>query len=107
MMGQLDKTDKLDARGLATLLRNGTLPEVWIPSRDIPDQRELLRLRMTLVGMETRLKNRVHAILAEPSLGPADGARVGNPLSSNFQIGRACLWSSKVRSGAFSAPSYQ
>jgi len=34
MMGQLDKTDKLDARGLATLLRNGTLPEVWIPSRE-------------------------------------------------------------------------
>jgi len=65
MMGQLDKTDKLDARGLATMLRNGTLPEVWIPSREIRDQRELLRLRMTLVGMETRLKNRVHAILAK------------------------------------------
>ena len=65
MMGQLDKTDKLDARGLATLLRNGTLPEVWIPSREIRDQRELLRLRMTLVGMETRLKNRVHAILGK------------------------------------------
>src|SRR5262250_2039755 len=46
MMGQLDKTDKLDARGLATLLRNGSLPEVWIPSRETRDQRELLRLRM-------------------------------------------------------------
>ena len=64
-MGQLDKTDKLDARGLATLLGNGTLPEVWIPSRETRDQRELLRLRMTLVGMETRLKNRVHAILGK------------------------------------------
>jgi transposase len=68
MMGQLDKTDKLDARGLATLLRNGTLPEVWIAPREIRDQRELLRLRMTLVGMETRLKNRVHAILAKYAL---------------------------------------
>src|SRR5215469_8231174 len=29
--GLTDKTDKLDARGLAILLRNGTLPEVWIP----------------------------------------------------------------------------
>jgi hypothetical protein len=52
MMGQLDKTDKLDARGLATLLRNGTLPEVWIPSRETRDQRELLRLRMTLCASQ-------------------------------------------------------
>src|SRR4029453_9939658 len=26
MMGEIDKTDKLDSRGLATLLRTGTLP---------------------------------------------------------------------------------
>ena len=31
MMGQINKTDKLDARGLNTLQRNGTLPTVWIP----------------------------------------------------------------------------
>jgi len=29
-MALTKKTDKLDARGLAILLRNGTLPEVWI-----------------------------------------------------------------------------
>ena len=28
-MGGKHKTDKLDAKGLAILLRNGTLPEVW------------------------------------------------------------------------------
>jgi len=32
-MGLTKKTDKLDAKGLAILLRNGTLPEVWIPPR--------------------------------------------------------------------------
>jgi hypothetical protein len=32
--------------GLAILLRNGTLPEVWIPPRELRDQRELLRLRI-------------------------------------------------------------
>jgi len=53
MMGQLNKTDKLDARGLAVLLRNGTLPTVWIPPRELRDQRELLRLRMALVNMCT------------------------------------------------------
>jgi Transposase len=30
-MGGRNKTDRLDALGLAMLLRNGTLPEVWIP----------------------------------------------------------------------------
>jgi len=31
MMGNVDKTDKLDAKGLATLERLGTLPVVWLP----------------------------------------------------------------------------
>lgn len=29
MMGQINKTDKLDAKGLALLLRNGTLSSIW------------------------------------------------------------------------------
>ncbi len=57
------KTDALDARGLAMLLRNGTLPEVWIPPAELRDQRELLRWRMWLSGTRTRVKNRVHAVL--------------------------------------------
>jgi transposase len=48
-MGLTKKTDQLDARGLAILLRNGTLPEVWIPPGELRDQRELLRLRIFLV----------------------------------------------------------
>ena len=55
-MGLTNKTDKLDARGLAILLRNGTLPEVWIPPAELRDQRELLRLRIFLVRMRTRVK---------------------------------------------------
>src|SRR5437016_313985 len=31
MMGAINKTDKLDVRGLNQLQRNGTLPTVWIP----------------------------------------------------------------------------
>jgi hypothetical protein len=45
------------------LLRNGTLPEVWIPPGELRDQRELLRLRIFLVRMRTRVKNRIHATL--------------------------------------------
>jgi len=57
-MGVTNKTDKLDARGLAILLRNGTLPEVWIPPSEVRDQRELLRQRIFLVRLRTRVKNR-------------------------------------------------
>lgn len=63
-MGLTNKTDKLDARGLAILLRNGTLPEVWIPPSQLRDQRELLRLRIFLVRLRTQVKNRIHGTLA-------------------------------------------
>lgn len=63
MMGNVDKTDKLDAQGLAHLLATGTLPEVWIPPKECRDKRELLRCRMYLVGKRTGLKNRVHSTL--------------------------------------------
>src|ERR1700674_4774877 len=63
-MGLTNKTDKLDARGLAILLRNGTLPEVWIPPSVLRDQRELLRLRIFLVRLRTRGKNRIHGTLS-------------------------------------------
>ena len=43
MMVSPNKTDKLDAKGLATLLRNGTLPEVWAPSGSLRDLRGLMR----------------------------------------------------------------
>ena len=65
MMGQINKTDKLDAQGLATLLRNGTLPSVWIPPGELRDQRELPRMRMSLVSIRTMVKNRIHATLAK------------------------------------------
>jgi len=63
-MGLTNKTDKLDARGLAILLRNGTLPEVWIPPSELRDQRELVRMRIFLVHLRTRVKNRIHGTLA-------------------------------------------
>jgi transposase len=62
------KTDRKDAQGLAMLLRNGTLPRVWIPPQELRDQREMLRLRMTLVGMRTQIKNRIHGVLMRYNL---------------------------------------
>jgi transposase len=62
-MGKTHKTDALDAKGLAILLRNGTLPEVWVPPADIRDKRELLRTRMALRDVRTMLKHRIHSAL--------------------------------------------
>ncbi|MGQ0549302.1 MAG: IS110 family transposase [Armatimonadota bacterium] len=63
MLGTVNKTDRLDARGLVRLQRTGTLPVVWIPPRELRDARELPRTRMVLVAQRTRLKNRIHATL--------------------------------------------
>jgi transposase len=68
MMGNVNKTDKLDARGLATLLHIGSLPTVWIPSHDVRDERELHRTRMAFSKIRTALKNRVHSTLAKYAL---------------------------------------
>lgn len=65
MMGQIHKSDRLDCRGLNRLQRSGTLPTVWIAPSELRDRRELPRTRMMLVAMRTRLKNRIHAVLAK------------------------------------------
>jgi transposase len=63
MLGSINKTDKLDARGLNKLQRVGSLPTVWIPSGEIRDKRELARTRMVFARERTRLKNRIHSVL--------------------------------------------
>jgi transposase len=65
MMGQTNKTDRLDAHGLNRLQRNGTLPTVWIPPGPLRDLRELTRTRLVLTAQRTRLKNRLSATLAK------------------------------------------
>jgi transposase len=57
------KTDRLDARGLATLLRVGTLPEVWIPTAQMRDLRGLLRTRLAMRRQASLIKNRIHAAI--------------------------------------------
>lgn len=72
------KTNTRDAGGLAMLMHNGTLPEVWIPPAEHRDQRELLRLRMTLSHKRSGLKNRVHGVLQQYSLEVAASDLFGN-----------------------------
>jgi transposase len=65
MMGMINKTDKLDAHGLNRLQRNGSLPTVWIPPRELRDQREITRGRMVMTSQRTRLKNRIQSTLSK------------------------------------------
>jgi transposase len=68
MLGSINKTDRLDVRGLNKLQRTGTLPTVWIPPGDLRDKRELPRTRMVFARERTRLKNRIHSVLAKYGL---------------------------------------
>lgn len=57
------KTDPIDARKLADLLRTNLLPTVWLPDPETRRRRQLLRGRAYLVRMRTRVKNRIHGYL--------------------------------------------
>jgi Transposase len=51
------KTDAVDAKTLAHLLRADLLPEAYVAPRDLRDVRELLRHRIALTRMRSALKN--------------------------------------------------
>lgn len=58
------KTDKLDARTLAHLLRSNLIAaESYIAPENVREERSLLRLRINLVSDRTRVMNRVHSLL--------------------------------------------
>ena len=59
------KTDAVDARTLAHLLRADLLPEAHIAPRELRDLRDLLRHRVALTRMRSALKTRVSAVLAK------------------------------------------
>jgi len=67
------KTDKVDARVLAELLRVDYLPRVWQPDPHTQARRRIATRRASLVGDRTRIKNRIHAILHQRLVrAPAD-----------------------------------
>lgn len=59
------KTDRVDSAKLARSLENKELRGIYIPDRQAEECRLLNRYRSRLVKDETRLKNRLKAILAE------------------------------------------
>jgi transposase len=62
------KNDRLDAQKLATLLYLGQLPTVHLPPPQVSLWRELIQYRRSLTQGQTRIKNRIHALLRSESL---------------------------------------
>jgi len=57
------KTDRIDARMLADLLRSNMLPRSVVPNERERTFQELIRYRHFLVRIQTMLKNRIHSYL--------------------------------------------
>jgi Transposase and inactivated derivatives len=64
------KTDKIDATTLAHLLRANLIPRAYIPPRAVREWREVVRHRAFLVRLQTRVKNRIHILLAKRGVTP-------------------------------------
>src|SRR5215211_4120586 len=88
------KTDAVDARTLAHLLRAELLPEAYVAPRELRDLRDLLRQRVALTQMRTALKNRVQALLAR------HGLQHGQSKLFDTKAGRAFLEQAELREPA-------
>jgi transposase len=62
------KTDIMDCKRIARLLRYGLLPNSFIPPREIRELRDLNRTRRKLVGMMTSEKNRIIKVLESANI---------------------------------------
>lgn len=74
------KTDKIDAKVLADLLRGGYIVQCYVPERNVMELRELVRHRAFLVRTRTKMKNKIHSILL------MSGIRIGEkyPFSAAY-----------------------
>ena len=93
------KTDKVDAKVLAQLLRADFLPSVWIPTPDTRLLRQRSTERTMLVSDRTRIKNRIHSIFHQRLLEVPSGdlfsvknlAWLRNPPAALDAQGRAAV----------------
>ena len=89
------KTDKVDSATLAHLLRSDLLPLSYVPEKPIRLNRELLRYRASLVKIQTKIKNKIHMVLAKNNVNNEYSDLFGKagmvflhslPLPENYKI---------------------
>lgn len=57
------KTDKIDAKTLANLLRTGYLPEVYIPNDEMLRLRDIARHKSSLTNLRVEVQNKIKSIM--------------------------------------------
>lgn len=87
------KNDRNDSYHLAFLLSIGMLPTIWMADKETQEDRELLHYRANLVQDQTRLKNRIRALLAEHGMN-WDGSDIKSACAQRFLMKLKCRLSS-------------
>ena len=59
------KTDRVDAKQLARMLRLGSIPESYVPTEEVREARALVRGRQSLVENRTEYANKIHGLLSD------------------------------------------
>jgi transposase len=67
------KSDRVDSKALAELLRLNSLPESYMPPKPIAELREKVRRRAFLVRERTKLKVKIKGVLTYEGVKPPDG----------------------------------
>lgn len=62
------KTDKIDAKILAHLLRTDLLPEAYFAPKEVRNWKELVRARLGQIDLIIQIKNKIHSILFRNAL---------------------------------------
>lgn len=87
------KTDRVDARVLADMLRGDYISGCHVPSREVMGYRDLVRHRHRMVRLRTGLKNSIHGILLQGSVTIG-----GTPFSSQWICKALALDDYRIRS---------
>lgn len=77
MSGQVNKTDRNDAYGLAQIVKSGWYREVGVKSLDSHEVRSMLGARAQLVGMRVEITNQIRGIFK--TFGVVLSRRTGEP----------------------------
>jgi transposase len=92
------KTDRVDARVLAELVRRDLVPDVWVPTLDDRELRERLRRRAHLVRLKTSATNRTFGLLTQWGLRHnLTALRKPETLEELVEHGVPAVWLQSIR----------
>jgi transposase len=91
------KTDGIDARTLLTMLRLNLVPEAHVISPELRELRDLLRLRLRLVGKRTSSLNSIARLLEKYNRATVDALPELAQVQAGFHQGQIALLDTQIR----------